>query len=132
MSGTLPYIIIPMPPGLSEPRLRGGKLMREFELKFKDESKDTELLVYSMIVEDLEKTFDWFRVYGWIPDIAVHYARAYNLAGEASKMGVSVISGNLSLEIAYTLLKLSGVDVSRYGLEEVYYSVENSVLVEEK
>lgn len=104
--------------------------MRSLSLKW--ENKDEEFIYesYKIMLDDFKEKFDYFTIRSFIPGFAAsfHGVNYSHWTSEGDKFKFDSYAGSfeMPLHLGYTMLKLAGCDVSRYGLIETWESVDEN------
>lgn len=86
-------------------------------------SREIEDEIIARMVDDFEKAFPWLIPHGHGPNFSFHTYRAVLSFEPDDRDSEKLTHGsfhNMPYELLYTLLKLTGHDMTRYGLEEVW------------
>ncbi len=101
-------------------------MKREFSLEPINKNKFDVMKIDLMIIEDFKEYFDWISITGFQPGFSVNYYTVRNIhLNEKFDINLSG-SFQTSREVIYTMLKGVGANVSRYGLKEIYLSVDDN------
>jgi hypothetical protein len=93
-------------------------LNNEYRVVFLTDSERLE--VYRMMLDDFDVFFPWLNIRGCGDGFGMScWSEYWDIAHQEERVR-SVGSFELPLSIAYTMLKLAGANVNRYGFTEVY------------